>query len=201
MTISFFKIPEIDKEMDEWILLVTVTIGYDSMFQNWLYWFQKLSLNMKLFVVAEDPLFREKYENNTAFYLISRDNPFAPDAENEFGLFYDTPEFNNLTSRRPHYILNLLRSHSNVIYADIDAVWLKDPRPYLTGNYDFWAQLDGIMEAHEFSDGYLPYFCTGFLAIRNTTQSVNLLLEWIKELESSKVNEGESTLENNYYPY
>ena len=49
-----------------------------------------------------------------------------------------------------------------------------------------WVQLDGVITAKPIAKGYLPYFCTGFIAIRNTTASVNLLQEWKRELNEFK---------------
>ena len=51
----------------DWVVVVTVTMGYDDIFQNWLYWFKKLSLNMKLVVVAEDDSVLQKYQNQGFF--------------------------------------------------------------------------------------------------------------------------------------
>ena len=85
----------------------------------------------------------------------------------------------------------LSKNHSNLIYADIDAIWLEDPTSYLVGDYDFWAQLDGVMHAKPYAKGFLPYFCTGFLAMKNTTSSLNILREWMKELEISKSKSNE----------
>ena len=87
--------------------MVTVTMGYDALFQNWLYWFHKLSLGMKLIVVAEDKAIQQKYENTSAFSLVSFGFPQVQNSEAESGLNYDTPEFNLLTSRRPFYMLGM----------------------------------------------------------------------------------------------
>ena len=91
--------------------------------------------------------------------------------------------FNQLVSRRPYYMLSLLKDYENVLYSDIDTVWLQDPRPYLKGDYDFFAQLDGVIDGDSYVKGYLPYFCTGFLAMRNTPGTIQLLKNWIFELE------------------
>ena len=80
----------------------------------------------------------------------------------------------------------LLKTYPNIIYSDIDTVWLQDPTPYFVGDFDLWVQLDGVMTAKSIAKGYLPYFCTGFIAIRNTTASVTLLQEWIRELNEFK---------------
>ena len=96
---------------------------------------------------------------------------------------FDFDAFNQLASRRPYYILSLLSEYKNVLYSDIDTVWLQDPRPYFIGDYDFFAQLDGVIDGDTYIKGYLPYYCTGFLALRNTQSSFKLLQSWIGELE------------------
>ena len=87
---------------------------------------------------------------------------------------------------RPYYLTQLLKTYPNIIYSDIDTIWLQDPTPYFVGDFDLWVQLDGVMTAKSIAKGYLPYFCTGFIAIRNTTASVTLLQEWIRELNEFK---------------
>ena len=82
--------------------------------------------------------------------------------------------FNQLVSRRPYYMLSLLKDYENVLYSDIDTVWLQDPRPYFKGDYDFFAQLDGVIDGDSYVKGYLPYFCTGFLAMRNTPGTIQV---------------------------
>jgi len=44
-----------------------------------------------------------------------------------------------------------MKSYPNVLYTDVDTVWLADPRPFLAGEYDVWtsrAKIQGfwIME-------------------------------------------------------
>ena len=79
---------------------------------------------------------------------------------------YNSSGFNELVKRRPKYLLKLLRQHQKIIYSDIDTIWLKDPRPYLSGNFDFWAQIDGVISGLPYVEGYIPFFCTGFLALQ-----------------------------------
>ena len=77
---------------------MTFSNDYDSMFQNWLYWFQKLDLDMKLVVVAEDDEVYDKYTKESSFLLKSFNFPKIQSNLTTF--IYDTPEFNQLTSRR-----------------------------------------------------------------------------------------------------
>lgn len=46
--------------------------------------------------------------------------------------------FFNFTSRRPRHLLNILELGYNVMYNDVDMVWLADPFPYLQGDHDVY---------------------------------------------------------------
>ena len=46
--------------------------------------------------------------------------------------------FFNFTARRPQHLLNIVELGYNVMYNDVDMVWLKDPFPYLEGNHDIY---------------------------------------------------------------
>jgi hypothetical protein len=46
-------------------------------------------------------------------------------------------------SKRPTYILAFIKRGLNTIYSDVETIWLKDPRPFLNGDYDMWASMDG----------------------------------------------------------
>ena len=74
---------------------------------------------------------------------------------------YNNPGFNLLTSRRSTYLLKLLKKYPKVIYTDIDTIWKQDPRPYFKGDYDFWAQIDGVIEGQPYFIGVIPFLCTG----------------------------------------
>ena len=74
-----------------------------------------------------------------------------------------------------------MNEHSNIIYTDVDTIWLQDPRPYFNGNFDIFAQLDGIIDGVPYFEGYLPYFCSGFVAFRKTENAADLLQKWISD--------------------
>ena len=58
--------------------------------------------------------------------------------------------FKSLVKKRPRYLSHIVKRYKNVIYTDVDTVWLKDPRPFLKNDYDFWAQLDGVISGHPY---------------------------------------------------
>jgi hypothetical protein len=57
---------------------------------------------------------------------------------------------------------------------------LKDPRPFLTGDYDMWGAAD--------ADSPL-YFCTGFIAFQPSPLSKDLLEKWKASLEIPDINQ------------
>ena len=100
----------------------------------------------------------------------------------EGSMSYNLPGFNALVRRRPSYLLKLLEKYPKIIYTDIDTVWLKDPRQFLKGNHDFWAQLDGVLDGTPYVQGFIPFFCTGFLALNKTQKTMTLLKKWNTEV-------------------
>lgn len=58
---------------------------------------------------------------------------------------FKAPGFLEIAQKRPSYLAHLLKKYSSIIYTDIDTIWLRDPRPFLNGDYDFWAPLDGAL--------------------------------------------------------
>ena len=64
---------------------------------------------------------------------------------------FNKPGFKLIDKKRPAYILELLQKYPKLIYTDIDTVWLRDPRPYLIGDYDFWGQIDGVLDGKPYT--------------------------------------------------
>lgn len=159
---------------DPWTVVVIVSQGFDDMFRNWWYYYSKLNLtNMKVVMLAEDSVTFAKYSNQTDIDVWNTSFQSQPDSA---VLNYDTPSYKKLVSRRPRHLRRILKVHPNIIYTDIDTVWLRDPRPYISGEYDFAGGLDDVIDGN-------PYYCTGFLVFRDTASSKRLLRTWQLALE------------------
>lgn len=76
--------------------------------------------------------------------------------------------------------------NSNIIHSDVDTIWFEDPRPHFIGNYDFFGQLDGVIDGRPYLSGYVPYFCTGFLALRNTKLTLKLIRTWSLDMKNNE---------------
>ncbi len=156
----------------KWSVLVTVSSAFNDMFENWLHWYQWLALDMPIILIAEDEKTFQKYESNSI--LDTRLSKFHVSPDN-LSFDYGTKAYKDLVSKRPSHILEILNVKGNVIYTDVDTVWLEDPRPYFNGDHDFWITLD-----HKPGDRW-P-FCTGFMALLPTNGTQSILLVWESEL-------------------
>lgn len=67
--------------------------------------------------------------------------------------------FFNFTSRRPRHLLHILELGYNVMYNDVDMVWLADPFPYLQGNHDvyFTDDMSVVCTATFLSPFFFPF--------------------------------------------
>lgn len=154
-----------------WYVMVSVSTGFSDMFENWWYHYKKLNLTIPVFVVAEDSLTMTKYRDNTNFILIECDNNNIEDTK---AFSYATKTYKKLVSKRPAHMLGKISLGYNLIYTDIDTIWLKDPRPFFTGNHDLWASLDGTR-----------YYCTGFIACKSSPSTITFLKKWNNTLSKS----------------
>ena len=115
----------------EWTVLVTVSSGFQDMFDNWWHYFSLLRLSLHVIVIAED---NATYKNNIIFTVVK--GLSQSHGENVFD--YNTKQYKALVSKRPTYILQFIKRGLNVIYSDVDTIWRKAPRPFLTGDCDMW---------------------------------------------------------------
>lgn len=70
-------------------------------------------------------------------------------------------------SRRAGYLKKQIGKGKNVIYTDVDTVWLADPRMYFKGDYEVWTSLDRQVQ-----------YCTGFIACMSTERTKDFLHKW-----------------------
>ena len=152
-----------EKSAASWVVLVTVSAGFDDMFRNWLRWYSRLHLDSKVVVFAEDKYTYDKYSGVEGLDVWHPVNDTGPTS----ALDYNTLLYKQIVSRRSSHLLRLFEAYSHIIYTDIDTVWLQDPRPYFAGDYDLWAQMDAP-----------HYICTGFMALRKSNDILKLLMLW-----------------------
>ncbi|GER46372.1 UDP-D-xylose:L-fucose alpha-1,3-D-xylosyltransferase 1 [Striga asiatica] len=100
--------------------------------------------------------------------------------------------FFNFTARRPRHLLQILELGYNVMYNDVDMVWLADPFPYLEGKHDVYFTDDmAYVKPLDHSHDLPPpgkkgrtYICSCMIYLRPTSGAKLLMNKWIEELQA-----------------
>jgi hypothetical protein len=172
---------------EKWIILLEVNTGYFELFQNWLAHFLLLQLGIKVIVIAEDDMVKEKIDREVIpiyphQFVVNR----ADLKLDSTPLDWDTLEYKKMVSARATHILSKLETGVNVIYSDVDTVWRSSPLPYLaaTNKADMIIEVD----ASE-SQGFSPFYCTGFMAIVSNKRTIQFMKDWQKALKHPQLNQ------------
>ncbi|MQM10376.1 hypothetical protein Taro_043269 [Colocasia esculenta] len=170
------------------IIVCAVSQPYLPFLSNWLISITRQNHNEKVLVVAED--YATLYKVNEKWPGHAVLIPPAPDAQtaHKFG----SQGFFNFTSRRPRHLLHILELGYNVMYNDVDMVWLADPFPYMEGNHDVYftddmAAVKPLNHPHS-----LPppgkkgrtYICSCMIFLRPTTGAKKVMKKWIEEMQN-----------------
>lgn len=152
-----------------WTVLLSLNNGFWDFLQNWWWHYKQLNINIPVIIIAEDDIVLKKLTvlNSDNIVIVRSSLIDIPQA-----VKYNTPLYKRMVSARGEYILNYLKEGINVIYTDVDTVWLHNPVAYLTGKYDIWNQLD--------SENNL---CTGFMAIKSNAKTMAFIKTWTHVLQ------------------
>lgn len=190
-------------------IAVTVNMAYYDFFVNWYHHYDDAvvrgsasSHSPLVVVVAEE---KEVYEKLRTDPLLKDTNTeivlgvYAASLSSKF-LDFNSNEYKSMVSSRATHLLNILcglnalSDHGaswNLVYSDIDTVWLKDPLPIIEATLfdddDHSNPKYDILAAEDNPEmfGFAPYYCTGFLVITSTPASMHLISSWEEELLSN----------------
>lgn len=155
-------------EFHNWTILLTINNEYFDFFQNWWGFFVRLDLPVKILVIAEDgDVFRKITANYAEYIYVERSEL---DIEEE--TFFDSNVRRQIAFSRISHILRYLKNGTNILYSDIDTVWLKNPFPYFTGICDMWVQMEDE-----------NIYSTGFMAISSNKRTYNFMQRWRQVLK------------------
>lgn len=162
-------------ESTNWTLLLTVNEAFFDFFQNWFWYFKKLDIHLPITIIADDDEVYEQLISACNYCSVFRSDLNVNGAQEYNGQWYKV-----LVSMRPKHILRMLKSGTDVIYADIDSVWLQNPLPFLDTDVDIAVQEETATS-----------LCTGFMAIRSNANTINLVQQWHDLLvKSPQLNQG-----------
>ncbi|XP_076897183.1 UDP-D-xylose:L-fucose alpha-1,3-D-xylosyltransferase MGP4-like [Bidens hawaiensis] len=169
------------------VIVCAVSLPYLPFLNNWLISIKRQKHHEKVLVIAEDyaTLFTVNGRWPGHAVLV----PPAPEAQvaHKFG----SQGFFNFTSRRPRHLLQILELGYNVMYNDVDMVWLTDPFPYLKGNHDVYFMDDMSAVKPLDHPNVLPppgkkgrtYICSCMIFMHPTPGAKLVMKKWIEELQ------------------
>lgn len=170
------------------VIVCAVSHPYLPFLNNWLISIVRQKHHDKVLVIAED--YATLYTVNGRWPGHAVLIPPAPDAQvaHKFG----SQGFFNFTSRRPRHLLQILELGYNVMYNDVDMVWLADPFPYLKGKHDVYFMDDMPAVKPLDHPNVLPppgkkgrtYICSCMIYMHPTPGAKLVMKKWIEELEA-----------------
>ncbi|KMZ60203.1 Nucleotide-diphospho-sugar transferase family protein [Zostera marina] len=171
------------------VIVCIVSYPYMDFLKNWLISVASFGHAGKVLVVAEDYETLEYVNRRWPGHSVL----IPPALENVGGIAhkFGSQGFFNFTSRRPKHLLQLLELGYNVMYNDVDMVWLSDPFPYFKGNHDVYF-LDDMPKVKPLNHPHdLPppgkkgrtYICSCMIFLRPTYGAKLIMKKWIEELQ------------------
>ncbi|KAH9310586.1 hypothetical protein KI387_025621 [Taxus chinensis] len=169
------------------VIVCAVSQPYLPFLSNWLISISKHKHQDQVLIIAED--YATLYKVNQKWPGHAVLIPPAPDLQttHRFG----SQGFFNFTSRRPRHLLQILELGYQVMYNDVDMVWLADPFPFFKGDYDIYFTDDMTAVKPLNHSNSLPppgkkgrtYICSCMIFLRPTSGAKLVLKKWMEELE------------------
>jgi rhamnogalacturonan II specific xylosyltransferase len=180
---------EAAKDKSWTVVLMTISDGYYDFFLNWLAFFERLKLtSLPVIVVAEDDVVLEKLQNQRLPGQFKIEWSQLKFERNEIRAFnYESKPYRKMVSTRATVLLEKLQQGMNILYSDIDTVWLSNPIPHMDRyNVDIVAQMD---DNTPWKKKPYYYLCTGFMGIRSNKRTIEFMKEWQDDLSTAKLNQ------------
>ncbi|CAA0838942.1 UDP-D-xylose\\x3aL-fucose alpha-1-3-D-xylosyltransferase MGP4 [Striga hermonthica] len=170
------------------LIVCAVSEAYLPFLNNWLISIARQRQQDRVLVIAEDYPTLEKVNERWPGHAVLVPPALEAASAHKFG----SQGFFNFTARRPRHLLQILELGYNVMYNDVDMVWLADPFPYLEGEHDVYFTDDmAYVKPLDHSHDLPPpgkkgrtYICSCMIYLRPTSGAKLLLNKWIEELQA-----------------
>ncbi|KAJ7962490.1 Glycosyltransferase [Quillaja saponaria] len=133
------------------VIVCAVSQPYLPFLNNWLISITRQKHQNKVLVIAEDYGTLDKVNGRWPGHAVLIPPALDAQTTHKFG----SKDFINFAARRPRHLLQILELGYNVMYNDVDMVWLADPFPYLLGIHDIYftddmAAVKPLNHSHDF---------------------------------------------------
>ncbi|KAJ4824467.1 hypothetical protein Tsubulata_026825 [Turnera subulata] len=181
------------------VIVCAVSHPWLPFLNNWLISLSRQKQEDKVLVVAED--YATLFEVNERWPGHAVLVPPAPDSQTA-AHDYGSQGFFNFTSRRPRHLLQILELGYNVMYNDVDMVWLGDPFAYMEGSHDVYFMDDmpavkPLDHSHDLPPPVWkngpPNVCSCLIFLRPTGGAKLVLKKWIEEVQAQHWSKAAAT--------
>ncbi|KAE8708022.1 UDP-D-xylose:L-fucose alpha-1,3-D-xylosyltransferase MGP4 [Hibiscus syriacus] len=170
------------------LIVCAVSQPYLPFLNNWLISITRQKHQEKVLVIAEDYVTLDKVNEKWPGHAVLIPPALDSQTAHKFG----SQGFFNFTARRPRHLLQILKLGYNVMYNDVDMVWLGDPFPYFEGNHDVYFTDDmtavkPLNHSHDLpppGKKGRPYICSCMIFLRATDGAKLVMKKWIEELQA-----------------
>ena len=177
-------------------ILTTTNKGFADFAINWLTSIRRLGLDYNVTIIAEDSA-AYRYLTQS---LTLRSDPHLRISKTEYGSSNPEPQkfmhsgYRRLVNKRPQYLVDKLEEGFDILLADVDSVWFKDPLDLIIPNYkkyDVW-----LAQGHDGKDGHrLP--CPCLMYLKSDSVSFGIVRHWINRLRKANGVESDQQSLNN----
>lgn len=140
------------------IILVFANYSYLPVLENWLAAVKKIDVDNYLVISLDEKLYQYLQEKKIATLLRPCDM-----------------DLGQLWIHRIEIILELLEEGYNIIHSDADAIWLKDPQPYLEKLSHDMIFSQGTIWPPDVQEKWGFVLCCGFFYLRSNPQAVKFV--------------------------
>lgn len=201
---SLLRLPR--RTSPNFIVLLTCSTGFHDMWTNWIRHFEKLQISdlpVHLFAEDEDTYLKcmEDFGSSNGQAVanvtcLSFESIFPQ--EMRVGSIkasgYRSTQYKKMMSQRPSVVLKELQQGHDVIFADVDTVWLKNPLPYFEPDFavssddpseiHVWGQKDARKRYKKY--GKVDYLCAGNMVMKSCPETIALVERWRSDLEGEE---------------
>ncbi|KAG7553318.1 Nucleotide-diphospho-sugar transferase [Arabidopsis thaliana x Arabidopsis arenosa] len=175
------------------VIVCAVSSPFLPFLNNWLISVSRQKHQEKVLVIAEDYITLYKVNEKWPGHAVL----IPPALDSKTAYSFGSQGFFNFTARRPQHLLQILELGYNVMYNDVDMVWLQDPFQYLAGSHDAYftddmPQIKPLNHSHDLpppDQNGETYICSCMIYLRPTDGAKLLMKKWSEELQSQAWSE------------
>ena len=166
-----------EKRAHPWVIIATTNNAFLDFTENWLESLKRCGIRDHVTIIAEDEIAHDILKSRTDMTLDVRLTSVAKSPTHL--LQFGSGDYLKLVNKRPAYILPFLEQGVDVLFSDVDTVWLQNPLPHFPEGFDVHFERD------IYDDAKKPdMICAGFVYYSATNATINLIRQWMIRIKT-----------------